>query len=100
MDRAVSIIEFQVRRIMGKRIIAIACRWHYICIILPSRVRTAPAARPQKRADLWWSDNIPDFQRLFPAPSSTRVTSIRLTRRWISRAKDVGLKVPFEPGRE
>jgi hypothetical protein len=56
-----------------------------------------PAARPQKRAELWWSDNIPDFQRLFPVPSSTRVISIRLTSRWIYRAKAVGLKAPFEP---
>src|SRR6266851_6840789 len=98
MDRAVSIIEFQVRKIMGRRIIAIACQMalhlHNTTIESPYG---HPAARPQKRAELWWSDNIPDFQRLFPAPSSTRVTCIRLTRRWISRAKDVGLKVPFEP---
>ena len=59
-----------------------------------------PAARPQKRTRLWWCDNILDSKRLFPALSFTRVTSIRLTRRWTSRAKDVGLKAPFEPPRE
>ena len=56
-----------------------------------------PAATTQKRANRWWSDNIPDSKRLFPAPSSIRVTSIRLTKRWIYRAKAVGLKAPFEP---
>ena len=33
----------------------------------------------------------PRFPASFSAPSSTRVTSIRLTSRWISRAKAVGL---------
>ena len=56
-----------------------------------------PAAKPLKRTTLWWCDNILDSKRLFPAPSSTRVISIRLTRHWTSRAKDVGLKAPFEP---
>ena len=60
-------------------------------------VAVSPAASPKKRAELWWSDNIPDSKRLFPAPSSIRVTSIRLTKRWIYRAKAVGLKAPFEP---
>ena len=59
-----------------------------------------PAARPQKRTSLWWCDNIPDSGQPFPAPLSTRVTSIRLTRHWISRAKDVDSKVPFVPSRE
>ena len=58
------------------------------------------AVRPQKRVELWWSDNIPDFQRIFPAPSSTRIISTESVKRWISRAKDVGSKVPFEPLRE
>jgi site-specific DNA-cytosine methylase len=55
------------------------------------------AARSQNRATLWWSDNIPDFQRPFPAPSSTKVVSMESVRHWISRVKDVVLKVPFEP---
>ena len=55
------------------------------------------AARSQNRAKLWWSDNIPDFQRPFPAPSSTKVVSMESVRPWISRVKDVALKVPFEP---
>ena len=59
-----------------------------------------PAARPEKRTKLWWCDNIPDSRQPFLAPSSTRVTFIRLTRRWISRAKDVDLKAPFEPSPE
>src|ERR1041384_7142398 len=33
------------------------------------------AAQSQNRTKLWWSDNIPDFQRPFPAPSSTKVVS-------------------------
>jgi hypothetical protein len=58
---------------------------------------TILAARPQKRADLWWCDSIPDFQRLFPAPSSTKVISIRLAKQEISHGKDAGSKVAFEP---
>ena len=58
------------------------------------------AARSQNRAKLWWSDNIPDFQRPFPAPSSTKVVSMESVRHWISRVKDVALKVPFEPPQE
>lgn len=56
-----------------------------------------PAARLQKRAKLWWYDSILDSKRLFPAPSSTKDTSIRLTDRCIYRAKAAGLKAPFEP---
>ena len=58
------------------------------------------AARSQNRAKLWWSDNTPDFQRPFPAPSSTKVVSMESVRHWISRVKDVALKVPFEPQQE
>lgn len=59
-----------------------------------------PAAKPQKRAELWWFGNILGFQRLSPAPSSTRVAFMKLVMRWISRAKDVDSKVPFELSRE
>lgn len=55
------------------------------------------AARSQKRAKLWWSDNTLDSPRPFPAPSSTKVVSMESVRPWISRVKDVALKVPFEP---
>jgi hypothetical protein len=82
---------------MNKRPIGIVSSWHCMCIIPPLRLPTTLAARPQKRADLWWCDNIPDFQRLFPAPLSTKVTSIRLAKRGISHGKDVGSKVVFKP---
>ena len=64
------------------------------------RLHDHPAARSQKRAERWWFDNIPDFQHLFPVPLFTRIIFTESAKRWISRAKDVGSKVPFKPLRE
>src|SRR6185295_7953275 len=99
--RDISLRKFQTRKIMGEKLIASAFTWHHICIIL---TRECPydhsAVRSSNRAKLWWSDSIPDIQRPFPAPSSTKVVSMESVRHWISRVKDVALKVPFERPQE
>jgi len=65
----------------------------------PIRILVPSCSHAVGKVRLWWCDNILDSPPLFPAPSVTRIASIELRNRWISRAKDVGLKVRFEPSR-
>jgi hypothetical protein len=67
-------MKFQTRK-NSKKIIARAFTWHHICM-LPECPYDHSAGQSENKAKLWWSDNILDFPRRFPAPSSTKVISI------------------------
>src|ERR1043166_9727992 len=67
----VSLVKFQVRKIMCEMAIAISSLWHRICIILPVNIRTGnPAAKEPSHGD---STTFPIFRVFFrnPYPSES-----------------------------